>query len=78
MRDAASNPHFVAKALQRAFVAHRLGQKLERHLLAEGQIVGAIDLAHSAASEKSNQAVASGNQPAGNKASFFALRGRTG
>ena len=54
------------------FIARRLiGQKLQRDALTEGQIVGAINLAHAALAQQRDDAVAAGNQAAGEKSAFI-------
>ena len=50
------------------------GQELQRHRLAELQIVGAIDLAHPALSDARDDAIASGEQSAGLEASVWSGR----
>ena len=55
MRDAARNADFVAEALERVLVGERFRQKLERHCWPRRQIVGAIDLAHAAASQQRDE-----------------------
>jgi hypothetical protein len=42
-------------------------QELERDRLVERQVVGAVNLAHSAAAEKRDEAVASGDDRAGSE-----------
>src|SRR6266568_667554 len=53
-------------------INHRLGQELERHRLAQHKIVRAKYLAHAAATEQRNDAVALPNQHAGREAPFGA------
>jgi hypothetical protein len=72
MRYAACRADLVAEALQRKSVDHRFRQELERHLLAEFEIVRSIYLAHAAASQQRNNAVTLGNQVSGSKAFFIA------
>ena len=62
MRDLARDAHLVAKTLQRVRIArHGFGQELQRHRLAEHQIVGAIDLAHAALAEQRDDPIALAN-----------------
>jgi hypothetical protein len=49
-------------------------QELESHILIELQVFGAIDLAHSAASDKSNDAIAVRKQRSWKNASAFAAQ----
>ena len=49
-----------------------LGQELDRHRLTQREIVRAIHLAHAAASEQRNDAVARRSQDAGREAPFVA------
>ena len=76
MRDAACDADLVVEALQHSPVDHRLGKELERHRLAQREIVRAKHLAHAAASERRNDAVALRNQNAGREATFVAGRTR--
>ena len=48
-----------------------LGQEFEGDGLAEGEVGGAIDFAHAAASQQSDDAVAVGEQGAGQEAAFI-------
>src|SRR5258708_28799580 len=71
MRHAACNAYFVTKPFEQAFVAAGfLGQEFQRDGLAEGEIVGAVDFANSALSQKGDDAVAAGEQASGEKAAF--------
>jgi hypothetical protein len=47
---------------------HRLREELQRHLLAELQVIGQIDLAHAAAAELSHDAVPAAHHVAGHEA----------
>ena len=59
MRHLAGDANFVVEPRERAFVARCcLGQELEGHGLAEGQIGGAIDFTHTAAAQQARDAVA--------------------
>src|ERR1700722_16844439 len=72
MRNSARHPHFVTKSLEQSFVAGRfIGKKFHRYLLSERQVVGAIDLAHAAFAQQRDDAIASGDQASGKKASFI-------
>ena len=51
------------------------GKELERDRLVEGQIVGAVDLAHPALPEQAEDAVAAREHGAGGKAAFFRRAG---
>ena len=46
------------------------GQELERHGLAQHQVGGAIDFAHAAAAQQSDDAIAAAQQRAGDEAAF--------
>jgi hypothetical protein len=59
VRDLARDAHFVVKAGQHAGIArHGFGQELERHRLIESKVVGAIDFAHAAFAEQSDDLIA--------------------
>jgi hypothetical protein len=59
MRDLPRHSHFPVKASQRRAVAReRFRQKLERDRLAQLEIIGAVDFAHSAATNQSDDAIA--------------------
>jgi hypothetical protein len=74
MRDSASCPHFVAKALPQSFVARGfVGKELHRDGLSEGQIISTVDLAHASLAEKGDDAITPGNETSGKKASFTNL-----
>ena len=76
-----ADAHFVVEPREPAGVGgERFGQELERHRLAERQIVGAIDLAHAAAAEQADDAIAAGEHgPRGeNGCHFRALIPRAG
>ena len=49
-------------------LAQLLGQELERHRLAELEVVGAVDLAHAAHADALDHAVAAGEDVAGDEA----------
>ena len=71
MRDLPRDAHFVVKARQHPGVPrHGFGQKLERHWLIEREIVGAIDLTHTALAEQADDLVARGHQHARGKTSI--------
>ena len=71
MRDLAGDADFAVKALQQVLVLRGfLGQELQRHGLAQREVGGAIDFAHAAAAQQSDDAVASAQQRAGEEAAF--------
>ena len=75
MRNLARDANFVAEARQSGFIAgDALGQKLERDWLLERQVVGAVDLAHSAFAEQRDDAIALREQRSGRKPAFGASR----
>ena len=54
-----------------------VGQELQSYGLRQREIGGAVDFAHAAAAEQRDDAIASGDQRAGNEAAFIgAGRGR--
>jgi hypothetical protein len=58
VRDLPREPHFVAEPLKRASVGDEArGRKLERHVLTENQVVGAVDIARAAFPEADGDAV---------------------
>ena len=68
MRDAPRGANFVAEARPKTFVpSRRFGQKLQRHRLAQRQVVGAIHLAHATLAEQSHDSVAAGQDRAWQK-----------
>ena len=69
MRDLARDAHLGVEALERASGsdASRSRQELQRDRLAELQVVGAVDLAHAAAPEQADDAVALGEDVPGVK-----------
>jgi hypothetical protein len=63
------------KALKQALIARRLfGEELQRHRLSQRQVGSAIDLAHTAAPQKADDAVASAEQRPGDEAAFVFSR----
>ena len=63
--------HFVAKAFEQPLIAGGfVGKKLHRDGLAERQIVRAVDLAHAAFAQQSDDAVARRDQPSGKESAF--------
>ena len=69
--DQAGDADFAVEALQQALIARGfLGQEFERDGLAEREIGGAIDLAHAAAAEQPDDAIAAAEERAGNEAPF--------
>ncbi len=61
VRHLSGVPHFRMEALEESGVLLQLpGEELERHRLAELQVVRAIDLAHAAPPEQTRDAVAVG------------------
>ena len=68
VRDAPCGANFVAEARQKVFVSgRRFGQKLQRHRLPQGQIVGPIHLSHAPLAEQSHDSIASGQDRAWQK-----------
>ena len=65
MADLASDPHFVEKAPQPGFVVDPLGEELEGDTLAELEVVGTVDLAHSAAAQHVHDAITAAQNRAG-------------
>ena len=66
MRDRARDAHLVVELRQaRGVGVSVVGQELQRDRLFELEVVGAIDLAHAAAAEQRDDAVAAGEQRAG-------------
>src|SRR5207302_11091777 len=75
MRDLTGDAHLAMEARQGCAVLHQLLRKeLQRHILIELQILGAIDLAHLTASDERHDAIAVGKQSAGKDASAFAAK----
>ena len=70
MRDLPGDAHLGVEPVQQ-IARGRRGQKLERHGLVQLQIVGAIDLAHPALADESQNAVAFGEDGADRKAAFI-------
>ena len=69
--DLAGHAHFAVEPFQQTRVGRGFdGQEFERHRLAQHQVGGAIDLAHAAAAEQSDDAVAAAQQSAGDEAAF--------
>ena len=61
VRDLARQPHLAVEPLETVRVgADPAGQELQRHGLVEAQVVGAVDLAHAAAADQADDAVAAG------------------
>jgi len=61
MRHLTRKPDLIPKALhRRGVLAEGLGKKLERHRLAQREVVGAIHLAHSAFAEEGDDAISVG------------------
>ena len=76
MRDLAGDADFGVKPLQPVLVLRGFrGQELQRHGLAQGKIGGAIDFAHAAPAEQSDDAIASAQQRAGDEAAFIDVGG---
>ena len=71
MGDQAGDADLAVEALEQARIARRLlGQELERDGLAEREVGGAIDLAHAAAAQQADDAIAAAEQRAGNEAAL--------
>ena len=76
MRDLAGDADFAVKTLEQALVLRGLfGQELQRHRLAEGEVGSAVDFAHAAAAQQSDDAIASAQQGAREKAAFVDVGG---
>jgi len=61
MRYLTRKPDLITKALNRpGILTEGLGNKLERHRLAQREVVGAIHLAHSAFAEEGDDAISTG------------------
>ncbi len=72
MRYLAGDAYFVMEAVEDGFVAdHRVREKLQRDLLAEFQVGGAIHFAHAAVSDQLHDSVTVGNHLAGMKAAVI-------
>ena len=66
VRDAKRHAHLAQEPIQAFLIALEAGrQELQRDRLAELEVVGAVDLAHPAASQQSDHAVAAGNDRTG-------------
>jgi hypothetical protein len=66
MGDLTRDANFVVKSSNRAWIpAHRRRQEFQGDRLSELQVVGAIDLAHAAAAEETDDAIALGENRAG-------------
>ena len=77
MRDLARHPHFGVELRQpRRIAVDVRRQELQRDRLAELQVVGAVDLAHAAAAEPPDDAVASAEERAGLEAAVVDRAGR--
>ena len=73
MRDPARDAHFVAEALERrSSSVCGFGQELQRDGLAQPEVVGAIDLAHAAAAQQRDHAIAFGDDQARRIAALIA------
>ena len=71
MRDLARDAHFAVESLEQPLIARGfLRQKLEGDRLTQHEVRGAIDLAHAAAAEESEDAIAAGQECAGDEAPF--------
>ena len=72
VRDLPRRAHFVVELREpRRVVRERRRQELQRDRLAELQVVGPIDLAHAAAAEQADDAVAAVEQRAGREAAVI-------
>ena len=77
MRHLARDVDLVVKTRQKFCVARNFGgQELRRHLLAEPQVRGAVDLAHSTDAQQTDDTIALAEQGPGNEAAFFTGAGR--
>jgi hypothetical protein len=58
VRDLAGNTDFIVETGQGRWIARgHFGQKLERHLLAQGEVVRPINFSHAAAAEERDDTV---------------------
>ncbi|MHC5024246.1 MAG: hypothetical protein ACYTGG_10110 [Planctomycetota bacterium] len=74
MRDAKRQAHFLEEALEARRVAFDVArEELQRDALAQLQIVGAVDLAHTATAEQADDAVALGEDVARDEAGAFGV-----
>jgi hypothetical protein len=66
MRDLSSGAHLLVESRQSRRIANRPGwQELQGHGLAECEVIRAINLAHSAAAEEADDAIAAGEDRSG-------------
>jgi hypothetical protein len=66
MRNLTRRPYFPVKARERRAIGRKcFGQKLQSDGLAQFEIICAIDFAHAAASQETDDAIASGERSAG-------------
>jgi len=73
VRHLARHAHLVEQPRHVPLILHEAArQELQRHLLAELQIVGAVHLAHAAATQQADNAVAPGDRGAGQEAAVLA------
>jgi hypothetical protein len=74
--DLTRDPHFVVELREPDVVArHRLRQEFQRDRLAEAEVIGAIDLAHAATAEESNDAITIREDGAAREAAGAGLAG---
>src|ERR1019366_1634408 len=79
MRDLAGGAHLAVEAFEQAgMVRRRRGQELQRDGLVELEIDGSVDLAHAAAAEESEYAVALAESGSGGEEGFIRRRARRG
>ena len=77
MRDAQRQPHFDEETITALGILFDVArQELERDGLSERQVVGAVDLAHAAAAEEGDHAIAVGEDNAGEVAAAVAGHAR--
>ena len=66
MRHLSRDAQLVVELCETGFVrSDALVQELQRDRLIEGEVVGSIDLAHAAAAEQGDQAIAAGDNGTG-------------
>src|SRR5262249_44706375 len=70
MRYLSRDPDFVPKSSQGSLAHMRACEKLERHLLAEDQIMRTIHFAHAAFADEAHHTIAAGENRTGWKAAF--------
>jgi hypothetical protein len=75
VRDLPRDPHFTAESFHQARIERRgFRQKLQRNLLRELQVVGAIDLAHATTSQQTEDAIALAEDDANRKTAVVRMQ----